>query len=156
MNKLKIKIKQLHEAAKIPEYATAGAACFDLHAIVDGGDIKDGVVAVQPVFNNQSATYRTGLAFEIPEGYVMMVHSRSGHGFKNGVRLSNCVGVIDSDYRGEVMVKLHNDSRFAFNVYNGDRIAQAMIIPVQQVGFEVVQELSNTERGAGGFGSTGK
>lgn len=154
---MNIKIKQLHEEAKIPTYATTGAACFDLHAIVDDVDLNNKKITMQPVYNKHSYTYRTGLAFEIPEGHVMMVYSRSGHGFKNGVRLANCVGVIDSDYRGEVMVKLHNDGDGdLFKVHNGDRIAQAMIIPVQQVGFEVVQELSSTDRGAGGFGSTGK
>ena len=86
----------------------------------------------------------------------MLVFSRSGHGFKNNVRLANCVGVIDSDYRGEVMVKLVYDG-FTSNllVRNGDRIAQAMLVPAQQVTFEVVEELNTTERGTKGFGSTG-
>lgn len=84
-----------------------------------------------------------------------MVCSRSGHGFNYGVRLSNCVGVIDSDYRGEVMVKLHNDSEDTYWVEAGDRIAQAYIVPVPRVVFEVAEQLSITERGNGGFGSTG-
>lgn len=85
----------------------------------------------------------------------MMVYSRSGHGFKSDVRLANCVGVIDSDYRGEVKVKLTNDGNEYMQVNEGDRIAQAMIIPVEQVKFIEVAELSDTERGTGGFGSTG-
>lgn len=162
---MQIKIKKLDDRAQLPVYATTGAACFDLHTIVDDVDPKQvSVMGAQTIMQGelagkgafeQATVYRTGLAFEIPEGYVMLVYSRSGHGFKHGVRLANCVGVIDSDYRGEVMVKLHNDSRFAFTVYNGDRIAQAMIIPVQQVQFELVTELSSTERGSGGLGSTG-
>jgi dUTP pyrophosphatase len=98
---------------------------------------------------------KTGLAFEIPEGYVMKVYSRSGHGFKNGIRLANGTGIIDSDYRGEVMVKMHNDGDTAVLITAGERIAQAMIEPIQQVSFEVVDELSDTARGSGGLGSTG-
>ncbi len=111
--------------------------------------------------NMQSvAVINTGLAFEVPEGYVMMVYSRSGHGFKNGVRLANCVGVIDSDYRGELLVKLTKDvtsfNSNPFPIKNGDRIAQAMLIPVPQVTFTQVSELSETKRGDGGGGSTGR
>src|SRR5690606_29317518 len=105
------------------------------------------------------AVIRTGLSFEIPEGHVMLIFSRSGHGFKNNIRLANCVGVIDADYRGEVMVKLTHDRRFGdfdFPVEPGDRIAQVMVIPFPRVTFEEVEELSSTERGEGGFGSTGQ
>lgn len=145
----KIKIKKLHRDAVIPKYATAGAACFDLHSIDQ-----------ELVAAGASETFRTGLAFEIPKDHVMLVFSRSGHGFNNDVRLANCVGVIDSDYRGEVMVKLTNDQdtlsiNGSLAVRHGDRIAQAMIVPVQQVEFNVVAQLSETERGTGGFGSTG-
>ena len=129
----------------MPAYATTGSACFDISAIDDRVDIRPG----------GSAVLRTGLAFEIPLNHVMMVYSRSGHGFKNGIRLSNSVGVIDSDYRGELMVKLHNDGPATFSINCGDRIAQAMIVPVSQVTFETVDELGATERGTGGFGSTG-
>ena len=85
----------------------------------------------------------------------MMVYSRSGHGFKSGIRLANGTGVIDSDYRGEVMVKMHNDGSSAVLITAGERIAQAMIVPVSQVELTVVDELSDTARGSGGFGSTG-
>lgn len=95
-----MKIKKLHPAAVVPTYGTEGAACFDLYAVQPEAEIR--VV--------DTATVRTGLAFEVPQGFVMLVFSRSGHGFKNDVRLANCVGVIDSDYRGELMVKLTNDS----------------------------------------------
>ena len=86
----------------------------------------------------------------------MLVFSRSGHGFNNGLRLANCVGVIDSDYRGQVKAKVHNDSNTTYQVKAGERIAQAMIVPIALVKFMVVDELSSTERGEGGGGSTGK
>lgn len=146
---MQIKIKKCREGAVIPQYATAGAACFDLCAVLD----EDVFVSDQ-----YPAIIPTGLQFEIPEGYTLMIYSRSGHGFKNDVRLSNCVGILDADYRGELMVKLtqDSDSWSGFRVSNGDRIAQAMIIPVNQVSFEEVDTLSDTVRGDGGFGSTGK
>ena len=142
---MNIKVKKLSAFAQLPVYATAGAACFDIATTSDSVDITPG----------SSAVVKTDLAFEIPEGYVMLVYSRSGHGFKNSVRLSNGTGVIDSDYRGELMIKLHNDSGRVFFVNRGDRVAQGMIVPVSQVTFDSVDHLSTTERGAGGFGSTG-
>ena len=144
---MKLQFKKLHPDAIIPRYATKGAACFDLHAICVEGSVKiqHGVTV---------ATFRTGLAVEIPEGYAMMIYSRSGHGFKHGVRLSNCVGVIDADYRGELMVKLIQDENGSFTVNRWDRIAQAMIVPAPQVQLIEADELSDTERGTGGFGST--
>lgn len=138
-------IKLLNEVAKMPEYATNGAACFDLVATTEG-DVPPGC----------STAFDTSLAFEIPHGYVLMVYSRSGHGFSKGIRLSNSTGVIDSDYRGEVKVKLHNDSNTAFRVNVGDRIAQAMLVELPNVHFMQLNKLSETERGENGFGSTGK
>lgn len=148
---MEIKIKKLHPDAIIPKYATPGAACFDLHAI--GGGQEHNNVRGARVFD-------TGLSFEIPEGHVMLVFSRSGHGFNYGVRLSNCVGVIDSDYRGEVKVSLRADAPLLRDAGNGigghgSRIAQALVIPIQQVSFIEADELSATERGQAGFGSTG-
>lgn len=141
---MQVKIKLLHHDAIMPTYGSAGAACFDLYC-VDGG-----VVAYED-------TFRTGLAFEIPEGHVMLVFSRSGHGFKNDTRLANCVGVIDHDYRGEVMVKLRCDSSVSsLTISSGDRIAQAMIVPYPKVEFAWADDLSDTDRGTGGFGSTGQ
>ena len=147
---MKVKIKRLHPDAIKPQYSSDGAACFDLHAILEDGQVD----LVQP---GNPAVFRTGLAFEIPEGHVMLVFSRSGHGFKNNVRLSNCVGVIDHDYRGEVKVKLANDTDefSSFLVSPGDRIAQAMIIPYPKVELVWADDLSDTERGEAGFGSTG-
>ena len=145
---MNIKIKRLHERAMIPTFATEGAACFDLYAMIESNK-KVGI------YKHIPAIIRTGLSFEIPKGHAMMIYSRSGHGFNYDVRLSNCVGVIDSDYRGEVKVKLVADSG-QFAVSYGDRIAQAMIIPVPAIeGFLASNELSETGRGDGGFGSTG-
>lgn len=146
---MQIKIKRLHPGAIIPQYATPGAACFDLHTVIDAV-VRPGKGAILP----------TGLAFQVPHGHVMLVYSRSGHGFKYGVRLANGTGVIDSDYRGEIMVKLHNDNSPLdagefMSISAGDRIAQAMIVPI--IGVEFVEdELSETARGIGGFGSTGQ
>ena len=145
---MNLKIKILDKRAMVPTFATEGAACFDLYAMNDENCVVE-------ICNRMPVIIRTGLAFEIPQGYAMMIYSRSGHGFKNDVRLANCVGVIDSDYRGEVKVKLTCDNE-DFYVSHGDRIAQAMIIPVPAIeGFLVSNELSETERGEGGFGSTG-
>lgn len=141
---MKLKTKRLDPRAKLPTYATEGSACFDLTAIT------------REVINN-TALYRTGLAFEIPKGHVMLVYSRSGHGFNYDIRLANCVGVIDSDYVGEVMVKLTHDN---YGIYHdwpfvGDRVAQAMLVKLPNVEIEEVETLHETTRGAGGFGSTG-
>ena len=144
---MNVKIKKVHPEAKTPVYGSAGAACFDLYAarIVDT-DFENG----------RTVTYGTGLHFEVPEGHVMMIYSRSGHGFKQGIRLANGTGVVDADYRGEVLVKLTKRSSDVIGMpCVGERIAQAMIMPVEQVSFEETDELSNTERGEGGFGSTG-
>ncbi len=138
---MEVRIKKLHPDAAIPTYGTDGAACFDLYADQDG---------------YAGSTVGTGISFEVPAGYVMIVFSRSGHGFNHSTRLANCVGVIDSDYRGEVKVKLVRDDGLDFIVKRGDRIAQAMIVPYPRVEFTVVDELNETQRGINGFGSTGK
>lgn len=142
-------VKRLTDTAILPSFASAGAACFDLHA-----DLKSEDGCEQIIFSYEHI-FRTGLAFDIPEGYALMVYSRSGHGFKNDVRLANCVGVIDSDYTGELKVKLTIDNDGSFTVNHGDRIAQAMIIELRHVQLVEVDELKTTERGANGFGSTG-
>jgi dUTP pyrophosphatase len=141
---MKIRVQKLHPSASLPKFATDGAACFDLQTIEPG---EVGVL--------HAKQFRTGLAFEIPAGHVMLIFSRSGHGFKHGMRLVNCVGVVDSDFRGEVQVKLRNDSPTPFGFEPGDRIAQAMIVPVPVVELEFAEALSTTERGTAGFGSTG-
>lgn len=141
---VQLRFKRLHPEAIMPRYATAGAACFDLHALIPNN------APTQPAL-------RTGLAFEVPAGHVMLIFSRSGHGFNHSVRLANCVGVIDSDYRGEIMVKLvqdYSDSKPLF-VCHGDRIAQAMLVPIPRVELIEADTISETARGTGGFGSTG-
>ncbi|QXV85477.1 dTUPase [Escherichia phage VogelGryff] len=149
LSTIPVGVKLLTDTAILPAFATAGAACFDLHADLKSEDDCD-----QINFYNEYI-FRTGLAFDIPKGYALMVYSRSGHGFKNDVRLANCVGVIDSDYTGEVKVKLTIDHDGSFTVSHGDRIAQAMLIKVPCVQLVEVDELKTTERGANGFGSTG-
>lgn len=149
---MKLGVKLIHPGAKMPTYATSGAACFDLYAVSD---------IPHELYQGTSVVIPTGLIFDIPEGYVLMVYSRSGHGFKHDVRLANAVGIIDSDYRGELMVKLTRDESPGswlnqFHVNQGDRIAQAMLMPVEQVQLEQVDEVEATVRGSGGFGSTGK
>lgn len=133
-----------HPAAIEPRYQTDGAGCFDLHT-VEGGFVEPG----------GSTQVSTGLAFAVPEGWAMLIYSRSGHGFKHGVRLVNCVGVIDSDYRGVVQVKLANDGPDPFFFSDGDRVAQAMLVPVHRVALRRSDFLTATGRGSGGFGSTG-
>jgi len=139
-----LKVKRLQSDATLPRYATPGAACFDIASDEDCSIMPGGQRRIL-----------TGLAFEVPEGHVMLVYSRSGHGFKNSVRLANGTGVIDSDYRGELMVALRNDGTELFMVRRGDRIAQAMLVPIPRVEFVEVDELTSTERGEGGGGSTG-
>lgn len=142
---LRVKVMKVYPDAKLPAYATEGAACFDIFAL------NEGVIP-----SGGSCLFGTGLGFEVPEAWVMKVYSRSGHGFKHGIRLANGTGIIDSDYRGELMVMLRNDGDTDFAVERGDRIAQAMLEPVKQVIFVEVAELTETARGAGGLGSTGK
>lgn len=136
--------------ARIPTYATSGSACFDIYAVLD---------EPVPVHNGEPVIIPTGLKFDIPVGYALMIYSRSGHGFNSDVRLSNCTGVIDSDYTGELMIKLTQDVDHCEGVFwinHGDRIAQGMLIPVEQVTFKQINEppQQKTER-QGGFGSTG-
>lgn len=151
---MNLKFKRLHPQAVRPVYATSGAACFDLRAV----GVVEHAGHGEHVFTSRPVTFRTGLAFEIPAGHVLLVFSRSGHGFKNDTRLANCVGVIDSDYRGELLVRLsrHGSEHTApMQVRNGDRIAQAMLVPIPSVELVECDELGETERGAGGLGSTG-
>lgn len=145
MNIIKIKcIKE--DGATIPLYKTAGAAGADLCAKISQPlTIKAGKFAMVP----------TGLFFEIPEGYEVQVRPRSGLAAKNGVTVLNTPGTIDSDYRGEIKVILVNLSDTDFVINNGDRIAQMIVAPVTQAEFIVSDKLSETERGTGGFGSTG-
>jgi len=131
-----------------PFYASAGAAAMDLHACVD---------EAVPIPAGQRRVIPTGIAIALPSPeYVALVFARSGLGIKHGIAPANCVGVIDSDYRGEVMVGLHNAGQEDYVIQPGDRIAQLMITPVMQAQICMVDQLDDTARGAGGFGSTGK
>lgn len=141
---MKINFKRLNSKAIMPIYATSGSACFDMCATEHGVVSPGGSLIVE-----------TGLSVEIPQGYGLFLFSRSGHGFKNSIRLANCVGVIDSDYRGEIMVKLSNDGLMPFTIAAGDRVCQGVLLPAIQAELVEVEQLSDTERGAGGFGSTG-
>lgn len=140
-----IGFKKLHPDAILPRYASAGAACFDLHA-VEGAIVNAGA----------AATVRTGLAVSLPANLALLVYSRSGHGFKHGVRLGNCVGVIDSDYKGELLVRLQNDGLYSYYIEPGERIAQGMLVETLQYPLMWVDDVGTSARGEGGFGSTGK
>ncbi len=145
MNKIEIKVVA-KEGVSIPCYKTAGAAGADVCACVDSPVvIKKGERKLIP----------TGLFFEIPEGYEIQLRPRSGLALKNGITVLNTPGTIDSDYRGELMALLINLGDEDFTVNNGDRIAQIIVAPVTLGDFKVVDKLSDTERGAGGYGSTG-
>jgi len=148
-------IKRLSSTARVPTYGSDGAACFDLYADINIEQGKPGKYHTDP-WGANTVVVGTGLAFAVPPGHAMLMFSRSGHGFKENTRLANCVGVIDSDYRGEVKVKLTRDDWHPIKVDQGERIAQALILPVQQVHFMELENLDETERGAGGFGSSGK
>ena len=145
MTKINIKVVA-KEGVKLPLYKTSGAAGADLCAFLE----KPLVIE-----SGKSAMIPTGLFFEIPEGYEVQVRPRSGLAAKNGVTVLNTPGTIDSDYRGEICVILINLGDKAFTVNNGDRIAQMLVAPVIQADFSLVQSLEETERGSGGFGSTG-
>ena len=131
-----------------PFYASPGAAAMDLHACLEEAvTIPAGGRRVIP----------TGIAIALPSpDYVALIYARSGLGVKHGVAPANCVGVVDSDYRGEVMVGLQNAGEADYTIQPGDRIAQLMIAPVVRAQVSLVEELDDTQRGAGGFGSTGK
>jgi dUTP pyrophosphatase len=139
-----VRVKALNDRARVPVYATTGASAFDFFA-TDAAIVAPG----------RPAIVGTGLAFELPEEKVLLVMPRSGHGFNLDVRLSNCVGVIDHDYRGEVKIKLRSDENEVLRISEGDRIAQGIIVDAEKVQFQLVDKLSETERGEGGFGHTG-
>jgi dUTP pyrophosphatase len=144
---LTLKWKRLHAHAQVPATQSAGAACFDLRAALDSDLVlKPGEIVAIP----------TGLAVEIPQGFELQVRARSGMALKHGLSLVNGVGTIDCDYRGEIKVISIVLGREPLTVRSGDRIAQALVSPVPRVEHVEVESLSETERGAGGFGSTGR
>ena len=141
-----LRVKPLRENAILPNYGSAYAAGADLSACLEAP------VAIAP---GETKLIPTGLAMEIPQGYAGLIYARSGLASKRGLAPANKVGVVDADYRGEVMVALHNHGAAAQEVAPGERIAQLVIAPFLQVQFEQAEELDDTVRGAGGFGSTG-
>lgn len=143
----KMKIKKLNERAVTPTYGSEFSAGADLYAC-EGADI---VIA-----SGETKLIHTGIAMEIPCGYVGLVYARSGLATKRGLAPANKVGVIDSDYRGEIMVALYNQSSLPQTVADGERIAQIVFTPYASAEFSVVDELGDTARGEGGFGSTGR
>lgn len=144
---MEIKIKKVNDRAIIPTRGSKEAAGYDLYACV--GDM----VTIPP---HSTVKIGTGVAMEIPEGYFGGIFARSGLATKQGCRPANCVGVIDADYRSELIVALHNDTTMPRIIEPKERIAQLVVIPFLPLEFKEVDELSETERGSGGFGSTGK
>lgn len=149
MEKLEVKIKFLenNKEKKLPFYATDGSAGMDLKACIDGD------IVLKPL---ERRLIPTGIAIKLPSAdYGAFIFARSGLAAKKGITLSNCVGVVDSDYTGEIKIGLINLSAEEYTLTNGERIAQMVIMPVRQAKFNVADELEATERGSGGFGSTG-
>lgn len=142
-----VRIQKVRDGAVIPSYGSQQAAGADLYACLAAP------LTIQP---NETAMVPTGVAMELPEGLVGLVYARSGLASKRGLAPANKVGVIDSDYRGEIMVALHNHGTAAQTVEAGERVAQLVIAPYITAAFDEVDSLSDTARGAGGFGSTGK
>lgn len=143
---LDVKVKRLRESASLPIFATPYSAGADLFA-----DIDD-VIEIAP---HSTENVGTGLSFQPPHGYFGAIFARSGIARKQGLRPANCVGICDEDYTGEYIVALHNDTDEFQKVYPGERIAQLVFLPTLIVNFKVTDELEKTQRGEGGFGSTG-
>ena len=142
-----VPVKLLDPRAKLPAYGSPDAAGADLYALTDGP------VSIAP---GETVKLRTGLAVAIPQGYVGLVCARSGMACKRGLAPANKVGVIDADYRGEVIIFLHNHGDAPQVVEDGDRVAQLLLVPYLTAQFAPAEELDGTARGAGGFGSTGR
>lgn len=145
---MKLNFKKLNENAVMPTYGSEFAAGADLYACTNGETVV--------IESGETKLIKTGLAMEIPEGYAGLIYARSGIANKRGLAPSNKVGVVDSDYRGEIMVSLHNHSNETQSIADGERIAQMVITPFLKVEYQEVEEISETVRGEGGFGSTGK
>ena len=145
-NKITLKVQKLPHCFELPKYQTSGAAAMDLYAAIESS------ITLKPL---ERALVPTGIKIELPENYEAQVRPRSGLAIKSGISLSNCVGTIDEDYRGEVCVGLINFSNEEFTIHRGDRIAQMLIALVTKAQISVVEDLSQTTRQEGGFGSTG-
>ena len=146
VNTTTVKLKKLHPDARVPVYGSASAAGADLYALCQEP------VTIGP---GETLLIHTGVALEIPEGLVGLIYARSGLATKRGLAPANKVGVIDSDYRGEIMVALHNHGTVAQTLENGERVAQLVIAPYFRAEFLEAESLEDTDRGVGGFGSTG-
>ena len=144
---MEIKVIKLRSEAKLPFFGSEAAAGADLYACTGKGEIS--------IAPGETAMAGTGIAAAIPEGYFGGVFARSGLASREGLRPANCVGVIDADYRGEIIVALHNDSDQLRTVHDGDRIAQLVIMPCMAVNYRLSESLDETERGEGGFGHSG-
>lgn len=142
-----VRVKLLRSGAQLPTYGSGEAAGADLYACLE---------APVTILPGQTAFIPTGIALEVPRGCAGLVYARSGLACKRGLAPANKVGVVDSDYRGEILVALHNHAEAAQQVEPGERIAQFLITPVLTPAYEAAEELSDTARGEGGFGSTGK
>ena len=142
-----IQVKKLNSKAQLPTRGSADAAGYDLYACLDHE------ITINP---HETVKVGTGLSFELPRLTFGAIFPRSGLATKQGLRPANCVGVCDSDYRGEYIVAVHNDSNLTQSIQPGERIAQLILMPYVPMSFEEVSDLSETERGTGGFGSTGK
>lgn len=143
----RVNIKKLNENAILPVYGSENAAGADLYACMEQP------VTIQP---KETEFIKTGIALEVPEGFAGLIYARSGLACKKGLAPANKVGVIDADYRGEIMVALYNHSKEPVTIEHGERIAQMVITPYLRADFQEVEELSDTVRGEGGFGSTGR
>lgn len=147
ITRTRVRYVKLDERASVPTYGTEDAAGADLYACMNGK------TEIEP---GHTEFIKTGIAMEIPKGLVGFIYARSGLACKKGLAPANKVGVIDSDYRGEIMIALHNHSNETIVVDDKERVAQMVIAPYVYAEYEEVESLDNTERGAGGFGSTGK
>lgn len=142
-----INVKKLNDLAKLPTKGSEYAAGYDLYAATDK------IIDIAP---HSTIKIGTGLSFELPHGTFAAIFARSGLATKNGLRPANCVGVCDSDYRGEYVVALHNDTDYLQSIEPGERIAQMILLPYIGMNFNEVNELSETERNTGGFGQSGR
>ena len=144
---MKVRVNKVSSTAVLPSRGSSSAAGYDLYA-----DLPE-EIQIRP---HETVTVDTGLQFELPEGYFAGIFARSGIAAREGLRPANCVGICDSDYRGNYMVALHNDSNEVRTVKVHEKIAQMIVMPYMMLEFEEAEELSTTARGDGGFGSTGK
>ena len=147
---MQVNIMRMFDDAIVPTFGSDGAAGADLYARIDNER------HMQAIYPNSTQVISTGICMEIPESYVGLVFSRSGLATKQGLSLANCVGVIDSDYRGEIKIALHNHSDSIRKVKHGERVAQIVLVPFLKPTFHEQDSLSDTTRGEGGFGSTGQ